>query len=144
MRQRSVLWFVLIELSKVEASRRCTVSQSYLIWCYDRTKLMRLGTPNRIVVFVDLNRESEFDCRIRSDSDFNEEIVSTIVISIKFQLYSLNFDLFLIIFWLKEQKWSCQCRLFNWKWSNLIKNVKINQKSSRFWLFLIKFNLYSI
>ena len=61
------------------------------------TKLMRLGVPNRIVNDMDF-KPANFDRRFWCDSDFNNEIVSTIVISIKiwsnFILKSINFDWF--------------------------------------------------
>ena len=45
------------------------------------TKLMRLGSPNRIDV-VELNLKSKFDRRIIVDSDSNDLIESSITISI--------------------------------------------------------------
>ena len=57
------------------------------VWC----KLMRLGLKNHIAYDSD-SKQSKFYHRFWSDSDFNDEIVSTIAISIYFQLNSSNFD----------------------------------------------------
>ena len=45
------------------------------------SKLRGLGFPNQIVLF-NSNLESKFDCQFWFDSDSNDEIVSTIMISI--------------------------------------------------------------
>ena len=78
--------------------------------------------------------------RLRSQSEFDLNLI-------KVNWFQTFFD----HFWLKDQKWSSECQLFNWKWSNLIENVKINQKFNRFqtfliyfWLKLIDFKLFDL
>ena len=52
------------------------------------------------------------------------------------------FQLNLSIFLFKDQKRTFLCRLFNWKWLNLIENVKFNNKYSCIWPFSIKFDIF--
>ena len=80
-------------------------------------------------------------------------LISTTILSqwsrfqLKFNLISIKIDQnrsIWNIFWLKDWNRPSKCRLFNPKWSNLIEIVKFTQKSSCFWPFSIKYDIFLI
>ena len=73
--------------SKVTIKISLPIIDSKVIWCA-MNKLMRLGVPNPIINDSDF-KPANFDRQFRSDSDFSNEMVLTIVILIYFWS---NFD----------------------------------------------------
>ena len=74
------------------------------------SKLMWLGVANQIVV-VELNLKSELDNWFRSDSKSNDEIESTIAISIQIRSFSIYFWSIFDLFRLKYQFRDRKCQL---------------------------------
>ena len=81
-----------------------------------KTKLIRLGVPNQIVV-IESNLKSKYDRRFWSDSKSNDGFESMIAISIKINIILITVDQFR----LKDRKRRFKCRLFK-------KKVEFNQK----------------
>ena len=103
-------------------------------FCWVPGKLRQCGPTNRIVDDSDF-KPSKFDCRLWSDLDSNEKIVSSIAITFYFDLLSIKINHFWYIFYVLIENRSkmiiLKIEIFD---SNIVK-LNLYQKVDLFWLF---------